>query len=282
MMNMKTCTKCKKEKPFSEFYKKSTSNVKSNTAEINTYRSGCKLCKKQYDETNKNRRKAYGREYRKTNKERLEKNRKIYYRDNFEMIQAREKLYHAANKEERNAKTRKWRNENKERARLGQKRYYDENSDRLKELSRKYAKENRLSINSRNKKRYDSDPLYKCKKLARSAVREGFKSKNFHKKHKTNQILKCSFEYFFNYIEKQFKEGMTWKNHGEWELDHVVPLDLAKTEEEVIAINHYSNFQPLWKKENGQSGKGHKLILDIISPENKIRYKDIISRNNEV
>ena len=190
------------------------------------------------------------------------------------MIQARGKLYHAANKEKKKAKTRKWRNENKERSRLNQKRYYDENSDRLKELSRKYAKENRLSINSRRKKKYDSDPLYKFEKRTRNTIRDGFRSKNFHKKHKTNQILKCSFEYFLNYIEKQFKEGMTFSNTH---LDHIVPVSLGETEEEIIALNHYSNFQPLLAKDNLK--KGDKLILDMISPENKIRYKDIISRN---
>jgi hypothetical protein len=284
---MKICSKCKEEKPLSEFYKKSTSKARSNTAEINTYRSECKLCKKQYDETNKNWRKAYNREYRKTNMERLEKNRKIYYRDNFEMIQAKSKLYHAANKEERNDSSRQWRKENEEKVRLIRKRYIEQNPERYYEQKRlasnKHYKENRQSILNkqylRNKKRYHSDSLFKCKCLVRNAVREGFRKRSFHKKHKTDQILKCSFEYFFNYLKKQFKEGMIWKNHGEWEIDHIVPLSLAETEEDVIALSHYSNFQPLWKEENGPAGKGDKLILDMISPENKIRYKDIISRN---
>lgn len=275
---MKTCTKCKEEKPFSEFYRKRKKlllKVKINT-EFH-YRSDCKLCgmksNRQYNEANKDRIKAYNKKYQELNKEKLKKNSKIYYRDNFERMQAKGKLYRAANKEEVKARTRKWHNENKERVRLRQKRYYDENSDHLKELNRKYSKENRLSINSRNRKKYDSDPLYKCKKLARSTVRDGFKSKNFHKKHKTNQILKCSFEYFFNYIEKQFKEGMTFSNTH---LDHIVPISLGETEEEIIALNHYSNFQPLLAKDNLK--KGDKLILDMISPENKIRYKEIISR----
>ena len=59
-------------------------------------------------------------------------------------------------------------------------------------------------------------------------------------------------------------------------LDHIVPLSLGETEEEIIALNHYSNFQPLPPKDNLK--KNNKLILDIISPENKIRYKEIIER----
>jgi len=275
---MKTCSKCKETKSFSEFYKLAVSKIRSNMAEIDTYRSYCKLCKKQHEETNKDRINAQKRGHYKANRERLLAKARIYVKKNFKKIQLKDKLYHAAHKEKRNTYTRQWNKDNKEKVKLGQKRYREQNKESLK----KYLEENRQSINSRNrirtKERYRNDPLYKCKKLVRGAVSEGFRKKNFRKKHKTNQILKCSFEYFFDYIEKQFKEGMTWKNHGEWELDHIVPLDLAETEEEVIALNHYSNFQPLGKKENGSGGKSNKLILAMISPENKIRYKEIIER----
>jgi len=43
---------------------------------------------------------------------------------------------------------------------------------------------------------------------------------------------------------------MTWKNHGEWHFDHIKPISLAKTEQELIELNHYTNFQPLWAKIN--------------------------------
>ena len=43
---------------------------------------------------------------------------------------------------------------------------------------------------------------------------------------------------------------MTLENHGEWHLDHKKPLALAKTEDDVMKLNHYSNFQPLWAIDN--------------------------------
>lgn len=65
--------------------------------------------------------------------------------------------------------------------------------------------------------------------------------------------LGCTIEEFKEYIKLQFKDGMTWENYGPfWELDHIRPrasFDLSKVEE-VRNCFHYSNYQPLLKKEN--------------------------------
>jgi hypothetical protein len=62
--------------------------------------------------------------------------------------------------------------------------------------------------------------------------------------------LGIDYEGFYKHIENQFTDGMTWDNRGLWELDHKIPVSLGKTEEEIIKLNHYTNFQPLWKKDN--------------------------------
>jgi hypothetical protein len=51
---------------------------------------------------------------------------------------------------------------------------------------------------------------------------------------------------------------MTWENRGlyngelnyGWDIDHIIPLSSAKTEEEVKKLNHHTNLQPLCSKTN--------------------------------
>ena len=81
---------------------------------------------------------------------------------------------------------------------------------------------------------------------------------SYHKNSKTKEILGCSFEKFKVHLEKQFKDDMSWENQGKWHLDHIYPVSLAKDEEELIKLNHYTNFQPLWAFDN--ISKGNKII----------------------
>jgi hypothetical protein len=59
-------------------------------------------------------------------------------------------------------------------------------------------------------------------------------------------------------LEDKFQPWMTWENRGlyngelsyGWDIDHIIPISSAKTEEEIIKLNHYSNLQPLCSKIN--------------------------------
>ena len=71
-------------------------------------------------------------------------------------------------------------------------------------------------------------------------------------------ILGCSIPTFREYISGMLNNGMTMDNYGEWELDHIIPLDSAKSIEEVKRLCNFSNYQPLWARDN--RSKGNKLI----------------------
>jgi len=87
------------------------------------------------------------------------------------------------------------------------------------------------------------------------------------------EYLGCTPQQFKDYIQMQFRSGMTWENHGRdgWEVDHVIPLcAFDHTDEaEVKKAWHYTNMRPLWKKENRSKAasipKQHQPML-ILSP----------------
>lgn len=122
------------------------------------------------------------------------------------------------------------------------------------EYIKKWNKEHRKKLNKYDaeyrKKRLKNDELYKLKLTIRKSILSSFKRMNWSKSSKTQHMLGCDWETFKIYMENQFKEGMTWENHGDWHYDHIIPICEAKNEEDLIKLNHYTNFQPLWAQEN--------------------------------
>ena len=71
---------------------------------------------------------------------------------------------------------------------------------------------------------------------------------------RTKDIVGLDYIEFKNYISSMFTDGMSWENYGKWHLDHIIPLRVAKNEEEVLLLNHYTNLQPLWAEDNLRKG----------------------------
>jgi hypothetical protein len=130
----------------------------------------------------------------------------------------------------------------------------------VKDLSR----ENELSAHCNNCKnkyyndRKKSDKLFKLSCRIRSIISRQISKNNFKKLKKTEDIIGCSFKEFKTHLESKFDDNMNWKNYGEWHLDHIIPISYAKKEEEIYELNHYTNFQPLWAKDN--LSKGNRFI----------------------
>ena len=134
--------------------------------------------------------------------------------------------------------------------------YYQNILKRRRE-TRDYSKEYHLM---------KGNPLLSFKDTIRKNILSAFRRTGFDKTDSlknTEQILGCDFNLFKDYIESQFDSSMSWENHGEWHLDHKVPLALATSIEELVKLNHWTNFQPLWAKDNLQ--KSDKLLDEFIS-----------------
>ena len=118
-----------------------------------------------------------------------------------------------------------------------------------------YIREYRRNYERRKKK---EDELFNAKNKITKLIGASFKLGGFKKNTKSVAILGCTYSEFKSYIESKFESWMCWANHGQtaktynvtWQLDHIKPLSTAKTIEDIIKLNHYTNFQPLCSKKN--------------------------------
>lgn len=144
-------------------------------------------------------------------------------------------------------------NNNKEKISNRKKLKYHSDGIKYKDLTTEQKEKRKSFCNSAKRKRRAKDPVYATSENIRGSINLGFRKRGFKKKSRTLDILGCSFEFFMVYIESKFEPWMNWDNRGKfngnenhgWDLDHIIPISSAITEEDVIRLNHYTNFQPL-------------------------------------
>jgi hypothetical protein len=112
--------------------------------------------------------------------------------------------------------------------------------------------------NAIKRHRFKSDPLFNIKISMQARMSYYWRHKGFSKDNSTEIVIGAKYEIVVNHIEKQFSEGMAWNNRGKWHIDHKIPLSSAKNEDELKALFHYTNLQPLWAVDNLK--KGSKII----------------------
>jgi hypothetical protein len=206
-MNIKICRVCYFEKNVNEF------NI--NNRNKDNLNNMCKECGK-----------IYASNYRKTNYEKVLNKEREYESKNYD----KRITYRQVNKFMINDKMKNYRLINKEKV-------------------------NKSIKNSKNK-RYKTDDIFKLKENIRGNINKSLKRNGYIKKTRTHEILGCSFEDFKKHIESLWESWMTWDNYGNskdgilepnktWDIDHVIPSSNAKTEEELLKLNHFSNLQPL-------------------------------------
>jgi hypothetical protein len=172
---------------------------------------------------------------------------------------------------------------------------YLKNKEGYLRRAKEYSKNNKDYI-ALQRREYEKsikykNPLLHIKRNIRALIKTTFTRsivEDIIKAKKTVNILGCTFEEFKNYIESQFEDWMNWDNYGNvcetlepncsWDLDHIIPISLAETEEDIYMLNHWSNFQPLC------SYKNRNIKRDNIYPCTNLELKitlieDIIIKN---
>jgi hypothetical protein len=226
---LKICSKCKEEKELNSFSKNSHSK--------SGLKSQCKSCctksSKLYRENNVDK----IIEYREKSKEVKSIKSKEHYKNNSDAIKA---------------KTSEWSKNNVDKAKNYRLKHYNKNREYYRLKSKEWESNKRSEC-----------PEYKLIRNLRSLIGSSFSriiKLKIKKSKKSEHLLGCDFEFFIDYIVAQFKNGMTIENYGEWELDHIKPIASANSVNDVEKLNHYTNFRPLWKKDNRRK---HSKIEEI-------------------
>jgi len=275
-METKMCGKCKIEKTFDNFWKRSKSPVK--------YYSYCISCKN--DNSKKNlekylqdeewieKRREYNKKYNEENSEHIKEYSQNYAYKNRLSIKEKRKIYNQENQEKNKEYSLYYRSipGKKEEIYEQRKIYNQENQEKIREYTLKWNQENKSQLNEWYRNQYESNINYKTRKLISSRIISAING--ITKSKKTMEILGCTAEEFKQYIESLFSPEMTWENHGDiWEIDHILPcasFDFTQ-EGDLGKCFHYSNHQPLFKTTEiaesfgytdqiGNRNKGKKLL----------------------
>jgi hypothetical protein len=234
---MKVCNTCSIEKPYEDFTKEKLAK--------DGYKNKCKSC--------------------------INKASKEKYAANPEARREYEAKWRAENPDKCKARTYRWRGKNQEQFSEYRKKYYKENKSKISKQqkaihekykekynarNRKYQKDNHSLLMQKRKERIEANPLLQFKERIRSLTKGAFYRLKQEKKFRTHTILGADWETVKAHFISQFKDGMTWEAFiaGEIHVDHIQPLASATSEEELIALCHYTNLQPLWCLDNLSKG----------------------------
>jgi hypothetical protein len=202
--------------------------------ECNKKKSGklesyCKACQSEYH-----------KQYRKKNKDALKVKQQQYLENNKEEINKRRKCFRDNNKGHLSEKDRIYRRKNKESLREKKRAYSIANKEHENKRKREWAL----------KKQAECGVFVLIRKL-RSNIKDCFDRMGYAKRSRTREIVGLDFETLKNYLEYTWFRNYGTEYAGEKiHIDHIVPVSTAKTEEDVIRLNHYTNLQYLTPEDN--------------------------------
>ena len=132
------------------------------------------------------------------------------------------------------------------------KNYLEENREQIIKTNKLYKLNNREKVLQEKRDYYQrkkNDPIFALTKRLRQGI---YRSIRGAKLRSSLDILGCTEEEFKIHIENQFTDDMSWGRLSEIHIDHIIPISSAETLEDVYRLNHYTNLQPLWARDNIQ------------------------------
>ena len=182
------------------------------------------------------------------------------YEKSKEYYKAKSNENHTKNRERNNKRNAEYQRKNAEIMKQKHNEYRAANRERARSWDKKYRDANGDKIVSKLRERRRNDPILRLKDAIRGSIRAYLGSKKT-RRSATFEIVGCTPDFLRGYLEKQFKDGMTWENKGRggWHIDHIIPLAFAGSNIDTIyELCHFTNLQPLWESEN--LSKGSKIL----------------------
>ena len=240
----KICSKCKTLKTIKYFYKG---------------RVECKDCYYIYKNSNNNKISLQKKQYYIDNKNCILNRCYEYRKNNFSIIKEKSKKYRYFHKENFEQYYRIYKVKNK---------------DLINKRVREYLEK---------RKKYDIGYKIKCSLRTSlwASIVYGYKYSSAIK------LLGISIEDFKKYIQQKWQSGMNWQNwgkgNGKWNLDHILPIelfDLKDFNQQKICF-HYTNFQPLWEKNNLEKNDflANGIRAKNLTPEQKLECLKFLGFN---
>ena len=145
-----------------------------------------------------------------------------------------------------------------EKYKIRRQNYLKENREEINRVKKLYKLNNREKVLQDKREYYQrkkNDPIFALTKRLRQGI---YRSIRGVKLRSSLDILGCTEEKFKIHIENQFTDNMSWDRLNEIHIDHIIPISSAETLEDVYRLNHYTNLQPLWARDNIQ--KYNKIL----------------------
>lgn len=122
------------------------------------------------------------------------------------------------------------------------KKWQDENKEHYAELQADWYQLNKPKVRTKYRERYANDYGFRIRILTKSRL-----CQYISKTKSTEKYIGTKYENVARWIEYNFTNGMTWKNHGTvWDVDHVIPVckwDL-KDDSQIDACFNWKNLSP--------------------------------------
>lgn len=146
-----------------------------------------------------------------------------------------------------------------------------------KEVSKRWAKNNKKYYRNYRKNKYYTDIVWNLKEKIRWAIQKKFKKQKVDKNGKTFKLLKYTpkelKEHLYVYLNKPCilcnKIILTIHNS---DIDHIIPISLAITKEEILQLNQRANLRLICSKCNNIKG--------VLDREMVQKMKEIENDNN--